>query len=182
MDIKDLFIIENGDLISINEIVNIPSGITKLERCCFRGCNFIKEINIPATCVDIDQYAFEDLDSVLSYNVDKDNPKYTSYDGCIYSKDKKKPEVINVVGECVKVKFSIDDIKSSSIYLKTIVLHVKTTETIEKVTIIVGKTMKFKPYKLKKMLLNSKINFHCLKHSKYVLTGAGKILDNIEKI
>ena len=90
MDLKDLFIIENGELISINEIVNIPSGITKLARHCFSGCNFIKEINIPATCVDIDWCAFEELDSVLSYNVDKDNPKYTSFDGCIYSKDKKK--------------------------------------------------------------------------------------------
>ena len=90
MDLKDLFIIENGELVSINEIVNIPSGITKLARHCFRDCNFIKEINIPATCVDIDWHAFEKLDSVLSYNVDKDNPKYTSFDGCIYSKDKKK--------------------------------------------------------------------------------------------
>ncbi|MBR2024879.1 MAG: leucine-rich repeat protein [Clostridia bacterium] len=90
MDLKDLFIIENGDLISINEIFNIPSGITNLDSYCFRGCNFIKEINIPATCVDIDRYAFEELDSVLSYNVDKNNPEYASYDGCIYSKDKKK--------------------------------------------------------------------------------------------
>lgn len=90
MDLKDLFIIENGDLISINEVVNIPSGITKLENGCFCGCNFIKELNIPATCVDIYQCAFEEIDSVLSYNVDKDNPKYTSYDGCIYSKDKKR--------------------------------------------------------------------------------------------
>jgi hypothetical protein len=90
MDLKDLFIIENGDLISINEVVNIPSGITKLEHYCFRDCNFIKEINIPATCVEIGECAFEEIDSVLSYNVDKDNPKYTSYDGCIYSKDKKK--------------------------------------------------------------------------------------------
>ena len=49
MDLKDLFIIENGDLISINEVVNIPSGITKLARHCFSGCNFIKEINITAT-------------------------------------------------------------------------------------------------------------------------------------
>ena len=90
MDVKDLFIIENGDLISINEIVNIPNGITKLENGCFRGCNFIKELNIPTTCVNIGQCAFEGLDFVLSYNVDKDNPKYTSYDGCIYSKDKKR--------------------------------------------------------------------------------------------
>lgn len=90
MDLKDLFIIENGDLISINGILNIPSGITKLENYCFRDCNFIKEINIPATCVEIGECAFGELDSVLSYNVDKDNPKYTSYDGCIYSKDKKR--------------------------------------------------------------------------------------------
>ena len=66
MDVKDLFIIENADLISINEVVNIPSGITKLENGCFRGCNFIKELNIPATCVDIYQCAFEGLDFVLS--------------------------------------------------------------------------------------------------------------------
>ena len=110
MDIKDLFIIKEGDLVAINEVFNIPNGVSELRFCSFRECNFIKEINIPATCVDIDRLAFEGLDSVLSYNVDKDNPKYTSVEGCIYSKDKKK-FIKYPVGRKEKTFYFNDDVE-----------------------------------------------------------------------
>ncbi len=90
MEINDLFIIKDGDLVGITPVVNIPEGICRLDWNSFRECNFVKEINLPATLTEIENSIFDDYHSILQYNVAPENEKYCSIDGCIYSKDKKK--------------------------------------------------------------------------------------------
>lgn len=55
---------------------------------CFHDNTFTK-ITIPATVTDIDSYAFWAAKSIQEIVVDKDNPKFASYDGMLFTKDMK---------------------------------------------------------------------------------------------
>lgn len=98
-----------------------------------------------------------------------------------YNKDIKELKTVNVEGECVKVKLSLDGVykKSDEIKLKCITLYLKKDNKINKAIVIVENIYKISDYKklkVKDMLLNNKYNFHCLKHSKYVINGDSNVL------
>lgn len=98
-----------------------------------------------------------------------------------YNKDIKELKTVNVEGECVKVKLSLDGVykKSDEIKLKSITLYLKKDNKISKAIVIVENIYKISDYKklkVKDMLLNNKYNFHCLKHSKYVINGDSNVL------
>lgn len=107
MQNNELFIINDGDLIGLNEEFSIPDGIVKLEWYCFRQCDFIKKLNIPASCTVFPIDFFGELDNLEYISIDKDNEKYTSIEGCIYTKDKR--EFVRCPTGCKKETFYIND-------------------------------------------------------------------------
>lgn len=110
---------------------------------------------------------------------------YTFYKIILFKRDKQDQTAVKIKGECVKVKLSIDGAhKSSDIYLKSMTLYIKNVDKVEKISLIVEKRFKllqYKPKQIKNLVLNNTYELHYLKHSKYVLTGASKILSKIEK-
>ena len=68
--------------------VKLPSTITSIGGGSF-GATKIQSINIPAGVSNIGLSAFGMCDCLVSINVDNSNSKYSSYDGVLYSKDKK---------------------------------------------------------------------------------------------
>ena len=101
----------------------------------------------------------------------------------MFKKDKKNLAVEDISGVCVKVKFFMDGVhRSYDCVVKTITLYLKQDNKVRKVVIIVERIFEpfvFKPGKFRKMLLNRKFDFKCLKYSKYVLTGASNILNKL---
>ena len=90
-NIKD-FEIENGVLIRYvgeNATVVIPDGIIELAGFCFEDSN-VEEVIISKTVKSISGSAFNKTPDLQKIVVDEDNPKYSSFDGCLYTKDKKR--------------------------------------------------------------------------------------------
>lgn len=71
------------------ESITLPSGLQSIGDRAFQLCKSIKEIVIPKSVKQIGMMAFEGCKSLKSITVDKDNEKYTSVDGVLYSKDMK---------------------------------------------------------------------------------------------
>ena len=73
---------------SITNVV-IPSSVTTLGDWVFLGLDLI-DINIPASVSHIEELALEDLHALTQFNVDQNNPNYSSQDGVLYNKTKQK--------------------------------------------------------------------------------------------
>ena len=69
--------------------VTIPNTVTYMGMHAFDRCTSLTYINIPASVTDIRVPAFSGCIRLASINVASDNPKYTTIDGCLYSKDGK---------------------------------------------------------------------------------------------
>lgn len=80
--------IENGVVVGCKwdapEIV-IPEGVTKIGKGAFYGCFRLSSITIPDSVTEIEDTAF-----VNEFIVDQNNPCFSSADGVLYSRDKKK--------------------------------------------------------------------------------------------
>lgn len=90
-DIKD-FEIENGVLIKYvgkDTTVIIPEGVLEIGEFAFEDSNVV-EIILPSTVETISDVAFNKTPDLQKIVVDEDNPKYSSFDGCLYTKDKKR--------------------------------------------------------------------------------------------
>lgn len=77
---------QNTGLLSID----LPVSVKKIEQSAFNSCQKITKISIPAATTDIDPRAFQFCGSLAEINVDPANTKYSSVDGFLLSKDKKK--------------------------------------------------------------------------------------------
>ena len=65
---------ENGVLIGLNSVMNIPEGVTKLSGDLFYcgskdQCKFIAEVNIPASCEEIDGQFIGCFDHAVRFSV-----------------------------------------------------------------------------------------------------------------
>ena len=90
-ELKD-FIIENGVLIKYTgneENVVIPLGVVKVDKFAFEDSN-VAEIILPSTVETISDVAFNETPNLQKLVVSEDNPTYSSFDGCLYTKDKKR--------------------------------------------------------------------------------------------
>lgn len=67
--------------------VIIKEGITHIDDFAFEGCSSFTLIEIPSTLVSIGERPFVGCTSLKTIVVAKDNPKYTTIDGILYSKD-----------------------------------------------------------------------------------------------
>ena len=87
----DIFDIdENGVLLGMCETLNIPEGVAWLKAYSLRDYSFLTEVNIPASCEIIESGFIDKCDNVLAFKVAKDNRRFISEDGVLYTADKKK--------------------------------------------------------------------------------------------
>ena len=75
------------DCSSLENII-IPDSVTRIDDFAFYNCSSLTNIIIPSSVTCIGKYAFNDCGSLTSIIVDNSNPKYSSLDGNLYSKDK----------------------------------------------------------------------------------------------
>ena len=70
---------------NLTELI-LPKGLEEIRSFAFCGCEAIKSIRIPASVKVIDGSCFAGC-SIERYEVDGDNPYFTTVDGAIYTKD-----------------------------------------------------------------------------------------------
>jgi hypothetical protein len=68
--------------------VTLPSGLIKIDSCCFWGANF-SALSIPASVTNIESPITNFCTSLAAITVDSANLNYSSQDGVFFSKDKK---------------------------------------------------------------------------------------------
>lgn len=85
-------IIQNGVFIKYEgdeTVVRVPDGVTEMGSFCFEGTN-VEEVYLPESVCTISGAAFTEVHSLVNAFIDDNNPCFTSFDGCIYSKDMKR--------------------------------------------------------------------------------------------
>jgi hypothetical protein len=73
-----------------HEIIDIPSGVTTIDSYTFAGCKSLTTVNIPESVTTIEFCAFAGCKSLSSINVGKQNPRFSSIDGVLFDKIKKR--------------------------------------------------------------------------------------------
>ncbi len=96
------------------ESVSMGSNVKTIGEMAFLKCEALKEIEIPKSVTLIQPQAFNSCRSLTNIKVHEDNEVYTSYNGDLYTKDKKKivqfaagkttatyrvPSFVEVIGE-----------------------------------------------------------------------------------
>ncbi len=80
---------------NIGEII-IPEGVTKLvDFAVFDRCTNLRHIHIPASTVELSGLSFGNCPNLMHLDISVDNPKFTSVDNAIYSKDMKSLIYVN---------------------------------------------------------------------------------------
>ena len=70
--------------------ISIPKKVEKISKEAFRKCGVLTQIDVTETTTDIHPLAFQYCNNLDAINVAKKNPKYSSVDGYLLSKDKKE--------------------------------------------------------------------------------------------
>lgn len=68
--------------------INMPEGLTTIESYAFDCCYDLIDVTIPKSVTSIGLGVFSECYALNYIGVDKNNPKYTSEDGILFSKDK----------------------------------------------------------------------------------------------
>lgn len=66
---------------------DIPASVTKLDGGAFYCCSGLTKITLGAGVETIGTNVFDGCTNMTEINVVSDNPNYSSYDGCLYTKD-----------------------------------------------------------------------------------------------
>lgn len=72
--------------IEITQIV-FPNGLEYIGPVAFAGCQNLTQISIPASVTNLASDAFQMCYGIRSFNVDSNNPVYSSVGGVLYTKD-----------------------------------------------------------------------------------------------
>ncbi|MBQ6561392.1 MAG: leucine-rich repeat domain-containing protein [Paludibacteraceae bacterium] len=70
--------------------IEIPSSVTSIGEWAFYACSGLTHIEIPSSVTNIEKNAFGSCDVLSSINVVSDNSIYSSEDGVLYDKNKRK--------------------------------------------------------------------------------------------
>ena len=68
--------------------IKIPASVTSIDKEAFKNCNVLQKVTVPANCTRIDPQAFKFDSKLAEFEVDAGNPKYSSVQGILLSKDK----------------------------------------------------------------------------------------------
>ena len=66
--------------------VSIPVGVSDIGYSSFQYCSSLANISLPASLTNIDSWAFDGCSSMTYFNVNENNPVYTSINGILYNK------------------------------------------------------------------------------------------------
>jgi len=69
------------------EEIKINDNVKRIEKWAFHGCDRIKVFSLPKTIIEIGEYAFGSCESLLDIEVSFENPKYSSFENCLFNKD-----------------------------------------------------------------------------------------------
>ena len=72
------------------ENIDLPEGLEEIHKDAFNKCTSLTEIGIPASVNKIDPTGFQQAENLEKFTVNKNNTVYSSVDGFLLSKDKKK--------------------------------------------------------------------------------------------
>ena len=72
------------------ENIDLPEGLEEIQKDAFNKCTSLTEIGIPASVNKIDPTGFQQAEKLEKFTVNKNNTVYSSVDGFLLSKDKKK--------------------------------------------------------------------------------------------
>ena len=72
------------------ENIDLPEGLLEIKKDAFNKCTSLTEIGIPSTVTTIDPTGFQQAEKLERFDVNKNNTVYSSVDGFLLSKDKKK--------------------------------------------------------------------------------------------
>lgn len=70
------------------EDISIPESVTDIEKEAFRNCSVLQEVNISKYTTLISPEAFKGCKQLMRFDVDKDNPSYSSVKDMLCDKDK----------------------------------------------------------------------------------------------
>lgn len=99
--------------------ISLPEGLTRLDAQAFHSCDKLQTIDIPASLKSINLNTFLFCTSLTEINVAKENTVYSSSDGILLSKDKKKLIIFpagKASGEFTLLPPSITTIGQQSFY------------------------------------------------------------------
>ena len=93
-DLNIFNIDENGVLVGLCSIVNIPEGVKNIAADFHNGClcgyDFLTEVNIPSSCESIPGEFVLRCGNLTAINVAKENQHFVSEGGVLYTTDKKR--------------------------------------------------------------------------------------------
>ena len=72
------------------ESVTLPKSLTKIGESAFSSCNSLSSMTIPEGVKEIGPMAFSFCEALVWFKVDAANTAYTSVDGVLFDKEKKK--------------------------------------------------------------------------------------------
>lgn len=72
------------------ENIELPEGLLEIKKDAFNKCTSLTEIGIPASVNKIDPTGFQQAEKLEKFTVNKNNTVYSSVDGFLLSKDKKR--------------------------------------------------------------------------------------------
>lgn len=70
--------------------ITLPEGVTEIEDNAFRTCTKLETVRIPSTTTNVSPTAFVECSSLTAFEVSESNEIYSSGDGYLLSKDKRK--------------------------------------------------------------------------------------------
>lgn len=117
------------------ESITLPDSVTTLEDSVFYNNAGLKEITLPRSLTSITPYTFHWCWNLEKINVDASNPKFTSVDGILFSKDKKEliAYPLGKDKEHYRVPDGVTRIGRSAFYYNTDLVRVTLPESLEEI-------------------------------------------------
>lgn len=95
----------------------IPNGTETIQAHAFEGCDFVFFINISSEVRHIQAPAFRWASNLTIFEVESANPYYSTMDGVLYDKDRKKLVAYpNKKGNDFDIPFGVEEIGSSAFH------------------------------------------------------------------
>lgn len=94
--------------------VDIPDAVKTLEYECFYGCKKLREVKLPKRLSNIRWTCFEDCPRLVKVTLPKSNRNFTTYQGTLLSKDKKKLVWVFPGRKDLKISDTVNSIKTNA--------------------------------------------------------------------